>query len=96
MKGVATCYDNTNGKELWKDRIRGAFTGSRSPPMVSFIIMSEQGDAFVLKLGPSFELVSANPIGASDAEIFRASLTPSHGQLFARSRTNLYCIGQEK
>ena len=32
MAGVATCYDSGTGKELWKDRLRGASHRRRSPP----------------------------------------------------------------
>jgi hypothetical protein len=35
--------------------------------------------------------VQRNPLGATN-EMFRASLTPYDGKLFARSNTALYCI----
>ena len=39
-------------------------------------------------------VVSVNSIGAKQDEIFRATLAPIRGELFARSRSALYCIGK--
>ena len=35
-------------------------------------------------------------VAPADEEVFRASLTPSDGQLFLRSTQVLYCIGKRK
>ena len=40
------------------------------------------------------KVVAVNNIDAGPDEIFRASITPSQGQIFLRSDSNLYCIGK--
>jgi len=40
--------------------------------------------------------VAENKLDPSDEEIFRASLSASEGQVFARSDRVLYCIGKRK
>lgn len=95
MAGITTCYHSANGKELWKDRLRGAFTSSPIAAGGLVYFQNEAGETFVLEPGPKMKLVAENTLGADAGEIFRASLTPSHGQLFARSQTHLYCIGKK-
>ncbi len=93
MDGVATGYDSATGKEQWKDRIQGQFTSSPVAAGGLVYFQSEAGETYVLKPGPKMEIVAQNKLGAPAAEIFRASLTPSEGQIFSRSDRTLYCIG---
>ena len=94
MDGVASCYDATDGTELWKERIGGNFTSS--PIAVNGLAyhQSDEGETVVIKPGPKLEIVAKNTLPASGKELFRASLTPSRGQMFSRSDTVLYCIGK--
>lgn len=95
MKGLATCYDKTTGKLLWKDRLRGAgYTASPIAANGLVYFLSEAGETTVIEPGPALKVVAENVVGAAASEIFRASLSPSNGQLFARSHTHLYCIGK--
>ena len=48
----------------------------------------------MLRPGPQPDIVARNALDAASDEIFRASLVPSEGQIFARSDRMLYCIGQ--
>ena len=54
--------------------------------------VTRRGDILVVKLGPTFELVSRNKF-AADTSDFSATPAISDGQLFVRSAKNLYCIG---
>jgi outer membrane protein assembly factor BamB len=95
MEGVTTCYDGITGKVFWKERLRGSFTASPIAAGGLVYFLSEAGTTSVLEPGPTFKLVAENSLGAS-GEIFRASLSASNGQIFARSQTHLYCIGKAK
>jgi outer membrane protein assembly factor BamB len=96
MKGVTTCYDANTGKIWWKERIgAGEFTASPVAANGLAYFLSEQGDTIVLEPAREMKKVSTNPLSAS-GELFRATLTPSNGQFFARSQTHLYCIGNGK
>jgi outer membrane protein assembly factor BamB len=94
MNGILTCYDTTSGKELWKERIGEHF--SSSPLSVGGLayFQNEAGETTVVRPGPQLDVVARNRLGAGAEELFRASLTPSEGQLFSRSDRFVYCIGK--
>ena len=94
MDGVASCYDATDGKELWKERLGGNFTSSPIAANGLAYHQSDEGETVVIKPGPMLEIVARNTLPAAKDEIFRASLTPSRGQMFSRSTKVLYCLGQ--
>jgi outer membrane protein assembly factor BamB len=94
MTGIATCYEASTGKVLWKDRLRGQFTSSPIAAGGRAYFQNEAGETFVLEPGPAFKLSGENKVEAGSQEIFRAALTPAHGHFFARSQTHLYCIGK--
>ena len=57
--------------------------------------LSEEGETVVIKPGPKMDIVARNELStAADDELFRASITPSDGQLLIRSNQVLYCIGK--
>jgi len=94
MKGVTTCYDAGTGKVLWKDRLRGDFSSSPIAAAGLVYFQNEAGETFVIEPGPKMNVVAENTLDAPPGALFRASLTPSRGQMFSRSQTHLYCIGQ--
>ncbi len=60
--------------------------------LVAFI--EDGGEALVVEAADTPKIVSRCNLLKDDEEIFRASITPSGGQLFIRSTKNLYCIRQ--
>jgi hypothetical protein len=95
MEGLATCYEAKTGKELWKERLAGKFSSSPIAAGGLAYCQSDEGTTYVLELGPKMKLVARNSLRTSDDELFRASLTPSAGQIFSRSDRMLYCIGRQ-
>src|SRR5262249_43312329 len=94
MAGVVTCYDSGAGKALWRERLHeGRYTASPITAAGLVYFLNEDGVTSVIEPGPTFRLVAENALPAQ-REIFRASLAPSGGQIFARSQTHLYCIGR--
>jgi outer membrane protein assembly factor BamB len=96
MVGILTCYDARTGEEDWKVRLGGNYSASPVAWAGVAFFLGEDGRTVVVKPGEKFEAVAENLLTPDDDEIFRASITPSDGQIFIRSTTKLYCIGQRK
>jgi outer membrane protein assembly factor BamB len=94
MSGVGTCYDAATGKVLWNERLGGNYSASPFAANGLAYFLNEDGETVVVEPGPELKIVARNPLNPSGDEIFRASLTPCRGQIFARSDRVLYCIGR--
>lgn len=96
LSGIASCYEAQTGKELWKERLNGQF--SSSPIAIDGLVLhqNEAGETVVIKPGPQLQIVARNTLGASEDELFRASLTPLGGRIYSRSTTRLYCLGERR
>jgi outer membrane protein assembly factor BamB len=93
MSGILSAYDAKSGKIHFTERLGGAVAAS---PLVAnglVYFQMESGEVVVIKPGTTLEIVARNAIGPGADEIFRAGLAPIQGQLFARSRSVVYCIG---
>jgi outer membrane protein assembly factor BamB len=55
------------------------------------LISSEDGDTFVVKAGPTHEILRTNSLG----EPIYTSPAIASGKLFIRGEKHLYCISQE-
>ena len=88
--GVINCVDVRTGEEIWKDRVEGTFTASPITANGVIYFCNEAGDCFVVKAADAYELVSHNRLD----EGMRASPAAADGQLFFRTFTHLYAIGQ--
>lgn len=86
--GLATCWEARTGKEMWKHRLGQHHSASPVSAGGNLYFTADNGDTYVFKAGPTFELLSQNPLG----EEVRASPAVSHGELFIRGVQNLYCI----
>lgn len=62
-KGIASAVSAATGKEIWKERIGGNF--SASPLLVGdrMYMLSEEGDATILQVGPKPRELAKNKIG---------------------------------
>jgi hypothetical protein len=52
-------------------------------------VQTEDGECFVVKPGPEFEILAVNKLD----EVFCASPAVSAGKIYLRGRKHLYCIG---
>ena len=97
MSGMASCYDAKTGEVYWSsERLpiqRGQYAAS---PLVANGLVYLQcvygGDTVVIKPGKELEVVAVNSLGAPGGEIFRATLAPIGGNLYARSERVVYCV----
>ena len=98
-RATVTAYDITTGEEKWRQRIVDAATTGQfcATPVawngVAFFV-AESGKTFAIRAGDEMEVVAVNEVNPDPKEIFRASPTPSNGQIFLRSDSVLYCIGK--
>ena len=95
MGGIATCYDADDGHIHWKERLPGKYSASPIAANGLAYFVNEEGLTRVIKPGPTLDIVAENSLPADSQEIFRASITPSDGQLFIRSTSVLYCIDKK-
>jgi outer membrane protein assembly factor BamB len=92
--GVLTCYDALTGEKKYKEPIKNgeAFTASIVAADGKLYCTSEENGVFIIKAGPEYELISANPVG----EICMATPAISDGLIFIRGQHHLFCIGRKK
>lgn len=93
MKGILSCYDTETGALKWEERVGGNYCSSPVVVNGRALLIADEGNVVVIDPESSAHIVANNTFGASDTEIFRASLTPHDGQWLIRSDKMLYCIG---
>ncbi|HKE55675.1 MAG TPA: PQQ-binding-like beta-propeller repeat protein [Pyrinomonadaceae bacterium] len=88
--GALTCLEAATGKLIYQARLPVAAQFTASP--VAFegkiMIVSEDGDSFILKAGPTPQVLSANSLG----EPVYASPAIANGNILIRGASTLYCI----
>jgi outer membrane protein assembly factor BamB len=94
MASIVTSFDAVSGKDLWQGRLGVATREGFSASPVSFdgtvFFTNDDGQTFVLKAGPTFELLHVNDIG----ERTLASPALVDGRWYVRTDRNLYAIGK--
>src|SRR5262245_1769472 len=92
-QGILSCFDLVSGEEKYTERIPHQGSGFSASPVVSdgkIYLPSEDGDIFVVKTGPKFEVLKTNPIG----EPLMATPALSEGMLFVRGQYTIFAIGK--
>lgn len=90
-RGILTCLDAKSGKVIYEGGrlpIPATFTASPVAVDGKILMISEDGDTFVIKAGPQHEVLATNSI---DEPVF-ASPAISNGMIFIRGEKHLYCI----
>ena len=91
--GVFTCYHLTTGEVKYNERIPHQGSGFSGSPVASdgkIYLPSEDGDIFMVKAGPQFELLGANHMG----QLLMATPAISDGMMFVRTEHDLFAIGR--
>jgi outer membrane protein assembly factor BamB len=92
-QGVLTAYNADTGERLYQERLGGSGGAFTSSPVASdgkLYLASEDGDVFVVKAGPKYELLSKNPVG----EVMMASPAISDGLIIVRGRNHVFGFGE--
>ncbi len=91
-KGMATCLDAKNGTVIWGPQRTAQGIVSASPLLADgkLYIINEQAVSTVLAAGTEFKILATNEL---DGTYTLSSPVVSGSQLFLRTSTHLYCIG---
>jgi outer membrane protein assembly factor BamB len=93
-RGILKVYDARTGKRNYEQRLGAGTTGFSSSPVAAggrLYFASEEGEVYVLKAGPVFELLATNKMG----EITMATPAADNGVLYYRTRGHVVAIGEK-
>ncbi len=91
--GVLTAFDAKTGTRHYQARLGDGKTGFSASAVASggrLYFTSEDGDVYVVKAGPTYELLATNPLG----EVAMATPAISEGTILFRTRNHLVAVGQ--
>jgi outer membrane protein assembly factor BamB len=90
--GFLSAVDAKTGRLIYQERLPTSFSASPVAADGKLYLPSEDGDVYVVRAGPKFELLAKNPMG----EALMATPAVSDGTLIIRSRTHVYAVGEKK
>jgi outer membrane protein assembly factor BamB len=91
--GVLTALDAKTGTRHYQARLGDGKTGFSASAVASggrLYFTSEDGDVYVVKAGPTYELLATNSLG----EVAMATPAISEGTLIFRTRNHLVAVGE--
>ena len=90
--GVLRVFNAKTGERLYQQRLGAGGSYSASPVAADgkIYFSSEDGDIFVVKAGPTYELLSTNKMG----EVLMATPAISEGVIYVRGLSNLIAIAE--
>jgi outer membrane protein assembly factor BamB len=88
--GILMCLDAQTGKEVYKERLKGAspFTSSPWAHDGKLYCLDEDGQTFVVAAGPKFTVLGKNEI----KDMFWSTPALSPDALYLRGAERLYCV----
>jgi outer membrane protein assembly factor BamB len=92
--GILSAYEVATGKRLYQERLgvtNGSFTASPIAADGKLYLTSEDGDVFIVRAGPKYELIGKSAIG----EVVMASPAVADGVLYFRGLKHLIAIGSK-
>jgi outer membrane protein assembly factor BamB len=91
MNGNLSCMDAKTGELIYRERLPEArgITASGVASNGKLYYATEQGDVYVVKAGPEFEVISKNPLD----DLIMATPAISEGMLFFRTQHHLVAVG---
>jgi outer membrane protein assembly factor BamB len=92
-QGILACYVLETGEEKYNERIPHQGSGFSGSPVASdgkIYLPGEDGDIFVVKAGPKFELLKTNTIG----QPLMATPAIAGGMMLVRGQHDLFAIGR--
>jgi outer membrane protein assembly factor BamB len=92
-QGVLTAYQAKTGERVYQERLGGkggAFTASAVASDGKIYLSSEDGEVFVVKAGPKYELLATNPVG----QVMMATPAISDGLVIVRGIHDVFAFGE--
>ena len=86
--GVLSAFDAKTGRLIYQERLPTSFSASPVAADGKLYLSSEDGEVFVVKAGPRFELLAKNSMG----EPLMATPAISDGTLLIRGQHHLYAV----
>jgi outer membrane protein assembly factor BamB len=90
--GILAVYDAKTGERLYQQRVGdkpGSYSASPVAADGKVYFSSEDGEIFVVKAGPKYEQLAANPMG----EVLMATPAIANGVVYVRGLRHLFAIG---
>ena len=89
--GVLSAYDAKTGARIYQERLPSSFSASPVAADGRLYLASEDGDVFVVKAGPKYELLATNSMGKA----LMATPALSDGMLILRAENYVYAISED-
>jgi outer membrane protein assembly factor BamB len=91
-QGIATCLEAATGKQLWQERLNGAYSASPVCVGDNIYCVSNDGDVTVFKAADQFQLLGRSSLG----EGTQSTPAIAGGRMFFRTSSRLMCLGGKK
>ena len=88
--GVLTAYEAKSGTMIYQQRLPSSFSASPVAADGKLYFSSEDGDVFVVRAGPKYELMATNVMG----QPVMATPAISDGLLILRTKDFVYAVGE--
>ena len=91
--GLVSCYEARTGKLVYRERLGNGSTGFTASAVAGdgkIYFTSEDGHIYVVKAGPTFELLATNAMN----EVCMATPAISDGRLIVRTDNHVFAIGE--
>ncbi len=92
-QGILGCYLLASGEEVYRERIPHSGGGFSASPVAAddkLYLPGEDGEIYVVKTGPAFEVLAVNDM----QELLMATPALSEGMLYVRGKDHLFAIGK--
>jgi outer membrane protein assembly factor BamB len=88
--GVLSAYNAKTGERVYQERLPSSFSASPVAADGKLYLASEDGEVFVVRAGPRFELLATNSMN----EALMATPAISDGMLILRAQSYVYAIAE--
>ena len=89
--GALSCYNARTGERMYQTRLGGGTSGFSASPVAGdgkVYLASEDGDIYVVKAGPAYELLATNAMG----DVCMASPALSKGVIYFRTKSHVVAV----
>jgi outer membrane protein assembly factor BamB len=98
-RGVVHCLDAKTGQVVYGPERLPPGTYSASPVLADgkiYVTTEQEGITSVFRAGPKFELLASNSLDGDCTPYCLSSMAISQGQLFFKTSTNLWVVGERR
>jgi outer membrane protein assembly factor BamB len=91
-QGLLDAYDLSSGADVYRERLNHQGSGFSASPVAAdgrIYLSSEDGEVFVVRAGPTFEILATNVMG----EPLMATPALADGTMYIRGQHHLFAVG---